>query len=157
MLGGFCKFAYGKRFNVINKERHHKAYLNLNTSVEDSFLISNDFNLIYAKVNVQDNPQSPSYPALPFLSRNILPGEGSSPFENEIKWRGRPLGSNYPSPFSTKDISQYHITDSMKFSFSENEFFDISITHSAHSNLAIRPDIINSRFQEALAGKGGER
>ena len=45
----------------------------------------------------------------------------------------------------------------MKFSFSENEFFDISITHSAHSNLAIRPDIINSRFQEALAGKGGER
>ena len=157
LLGGFCKFAYGKRFNVINKERHHKAYLNLNTSVEDSFLISNDFNLIYAKVNVQDNPQSPSYPALPFLSRNILPGEGSSPFENEIKWRGRPLGSNYPSPFSTKDIYQYHITDSMKFSFFENDFFDISITHSAHSNLAIRPDIINSRFQEALAGKGGER
>ncbi len=157
LLGGFCKFAYGERFNIINKERHHKAYFNLNTSIEDSYLISNDFNIIYAKVNVLDNPQSPSYPALPFLTRNIFLGEGGSPFKNEIKWRGRPLGSNYPSPFSTKDIHQYHMTDSMKFSFSDNDFLDISITHSAHSNLAIRPDIINSRFLEALAGRGGEK
>lgn len=157
LLGGFCKFAYGERFNIINKERHHKAYFNLNTSIEDSYLVSNDFNIIYAKVNVLDNPQSPSYPALPFLTRNIFPGEGGSPFKNEIKWRGRPLGSNYPSPFSTKDIYQYHMTDSMKFSFSNNDFLDISITHSAHSNLAVRPDIINSRFLEALAGKGGEK
>ena len=157
LLGGFCKFAYGERFNIINKERHHKAYFNLNTSIEDSYLVSNDLNIIYAKVNVLDNPQSPSYPALPFLTRNIFPGEGGSPFKNEIKWRGRPLGSNYPSPFSTKDINQYHMTDSMKFSFSDNDFLDISITHSAHSNLAIRPDIINSRFLEALAGRGGEK
>tara|TARA_A100001015_G_scaffold67557_1_gene74823 strand:- start:489 stop:3092 length:2604 start_codon:yes stop_codon:yes gene_type:complete len=157
LLGGFCKFAYGERFNIINKERHHKAYFNLNTSIEDSYLVSNDFNIIYAKVNVLDNPQSPSYPALPFLTRNIFPGEGGSPFKNEIKWRGRPLGSNYPSPFSTKDIYQYHMTDSMKFSFSDSDFLDISITHSAHSNLAVRPDIINSRFQEALAGRGGEK
>lgn len=157
LLGGFCKFAYGERFNIINKERHHKAYFNLNTSIEDSYLVSNDFNIIYAKVNVLDNPQSPSYPALPFLTRNIFPGEGGSPFKNEIKWRGRPLGSNYPSPFSTKDIYQYHMTDSMKFSFSDNDFLDISITHSAHSNLAVRPDIINSRFLEALAGRGGEK
>ena len=156
LLGGFCKFAYGERFNIINKERHHKAYFNLNTSIEDSYLISNDLNIIYAKVNVLDNPQSPSYPALPFLTRNIFPDEGGSPFKNEIKWRGRPLGSNYPSPFSTKDIYQYHMTDSMKFSFSDNDFLDISITHSAHSNLAIRPDIINSRFLEALSGRGGE-
>ncbi len=157
LLGGFCKFAYGERFNIINKERHHKAYFNLNSSIEDSYLISNDFNIIYAKVNVLDNPQSPSYPALPFLTRNIFPGEGGSPFKNEIKWRGRPLGSNYPSPFSTKDIYQYHMTDSMKFSFSDNDYLDISITHSAHSNLAIRPDIINSRFLEALAGRGGKK
>tara|TARA_B100001564_G_scaffold260795_1_gene222549 strand:+ start:1005 stop:3608 length:2604 start_codon:yes stop_codon:yes gene_type:complete len=157
LLGGFCKFAYGERFNIINKERHHKAYFNLNTSIENSYLISNDLNIIYAKVNVLDNPQSPSYPALPFLTRNIFPGEGGSPFKNEIKWRGRPLGSNYPSPFSTKDIFQYHVTDSMKFSFSDNDFLDISVTHSAHSNLAVRPDIINSRFLEALAGRGGEK
>ena len=157
LLGGFCKFAYGERFNIINKERHHKAYFNLNTSIENSYLISNDLNIIYAKVNVLDNPQSPSYPALPFLTRNIFPGEGGSPFKNEIKWRGRPLGSNYPSPFSTKDIFQYHVTDSMKFSFSNNDFLDISVTHSAHSNLAVRPDIINSRFLEALAGRGGEK
>ena len=157
LLGGFCKFAYGERFNIINKERHHKAYFNLNTSFEDSYLVSNDFNIIYAKVNVLDNPQSPSYPALPFLTRNIFPGEGGSPFKKEIKWRGRPLGSNYPSPSSTKDIYQYHMTDSIKFSFSENDILDISITHSAHSNLAIRPDIINSRFLEALDGRGGEK
>ena len=49
LLGGFCKFAYGERFNIINKERHHKAYFNLNTSIEDSYLISNDLILSMQK------------------------------------------------------------------------------------------------------------
>ena len=155
ILGGFCKFAYGERFNIINKERHNKGYLNLTSNIEDSYLESNELILIYAKVDVLDNPQSPSYPALPFISRNILPNEGGSPFKNEIKWRGRPLGANYPSPNSTKDISQYHITNTLKFSFKNSQFFELSVSQSSHNNLAIRPDIINSRFLDALQGKGG--
>ena len=156
ILGGFCKFAYGERFNIINKERHNKGYLNLTSNIENSYLESNELILIYAKVDVLDNPQSPSYPALPFISRNILPDEGGSPFKNEIKWRGRPLGANYPSPNSTKDISQYHITNTLKFSFKNSQIFELSVSQSSHNNLAIRPDIINSRFLDALQGKGGE-
>ena len=44
----------------------------------------------------------------------------------------------------------------LKFSFKNSQFFELSVSQSSHNNLAIRPDIINSRFLDALQGKGGE-
>ena len=72
---------------------------------------NHNLTLINSNVTVNDNPQSPSYPALPFLSRSINPGEGGSPFSVPVKWYGRPLGARYPSPFSPKD--QYQLTTSL--------------------------------------------
>ena len=62
ILSGRCRFQYGTRFNLVNNESHEKFYLNLN-SFQHSLL------LIASNVKVIDNPQSPSYPALPFLSK----------------------------------------------------------------------------------------
>ena len=64
---------------------------------------------ISSNVDVNDNPQSPSYPALPFLRRKIQPNEGGSPFNVPVTWYGRPLGSEYASPFSPKDIKQFNL------------------------------------------------
>ena len=147
ILDGFCKFLYGTRFNIFNDENHSKYYLNLsNNNHNITFLNSN--------VLVNDNPQSPSYPALPFLSRSINPGEGGSPFSVPVKWYGRPLGARYPSPFSPKDIAQMHLN--YTYLTTLNDFdLDFSLTASEHSNNHIRPDIIDSRFQDALIGQGG--
>ena len=104
---------------------------------------------------MNDNPQSPSYPALPFLSREINPGEGGSPFNVPVRWLGRPLGAQYRSPLSPKVISQYHLSYSYLLALNNFEI-DLSLTTSEHKNEHNRPDIIDSRFQQALLGNGGE-
>ena len=51
---------------------------------------------INSVVDVNDNPQSPSYPALSFASpaNLIMPGQAGSPFSLPVMWLGRPLGSS---------------------------------------------------------------
>jgi iron complex outermembrane receptor protein len=110
---------------------------------------------LVATVDVNDNPQSPSYPALSYLSKKILPGQGGSPFNVPLIWYGRPLGSAFPSPSSPKAISQYHFSNSLMFDLSEDLNFELSLTASEHENKHTRPDTVESRFEQALLGQGG--
>ncbi|MDC0454351.1 TonB-dependent receptor plug domain-containing protein, partial [Gammaproteobacteria bacterium] len=137
LAGPFCKFLYGERFNIINTEEHIKSYLSYKFDAES---YQSKTTLIYADISVKDNPQSPSYPALSFLSRKIQPGIGGSPFNVPVTWYGRPLGSAYPSPNSPKDISQYHLSHVITFDVNEISDIEISITNSRHSNIHNRPD-----------------
>ena len=150
--GSFCRFLYGERFNIVNDEDHQKIYLNFS---KETGVLKHNFHFISSKVNVNDNPQSPSYPALPFLSRNIEPGEGGSPFNVPVVWYGRPLGSEFKSPYSPKDIQQFNVNYSLSFLINQTTDADISITVSEHSNDHFRPDIIDSRFLAAIKGNGG--
>ena len=150
--GSFCRFLYGERFNIVNDEDHQKIYLNFS---KEMGVLKHNFHFISSKVDVNDNPQSPSYPALPFLSRNIEPGEGGSPFNVPVVWYGRPLGSEFKSPYSPKDIEQFNVNYSLSFLINQTTDADISITVSEHSNDHFRPDIIDSRFLAAIKGNGG--
>ena len=150
--GSFCRFLYGERFNIVNDEDHQKIYLNFS---KETGVLKHNFHFISSKVDVNDNPQSPSYPALPFLSRNIEPGEGGSPFNVPVVWYGRPLGSEFKSPYSPKDIEQFNVNYSLSFLINQTTDADISITVSEHSNDHFRPDIIDSRFLAAIKGNGG--
>ena len=150
--GSFCRFLYGERFNIVNDESHKKNYINL---YSDNNLVDINFTYISSNVKVNDNPQSPSYPALPFLSRSILPGEGGSPFNVPVVWYGRPLGAEYESPSSPKDIDQKHFGVTTYFDLPNETEAEISITKSKHSNFHYRPDIIDSRFLAAIQGNGG--
>jgi len=150
--GSFCRFLYGERFNIVNDESHKKNYINL---YSDNNLVDINFTFISSNVKVNDNPQSPSYPALPFLSRSILPGEGGSPFNVPVVWYGRPLGAEYKSPYSPKDIEQKHLGVTAYFELANQTEAEISITKSDHSNFHYRPDIIDSRFLAAIQGNGG--
>ena len=150
--GSFCRFLYGERFNIVNDEDHQKIYLNFSKETE---VLKHNFHFISSKVDVNDNPQSPSYPALPFLSRNIEPGEGGSPFNVPVIWYGRPLGSEFKSPYSPKNIEQYNINYNLSFLINQTTDAEISITISEHSNDHFRPDIIDSRFLAAIKGNGG--
>jgi iron complex outermembrane receptor protein len=111
--------------------------------------------VLIAKIDVNDNPQSPSYPALSYLSKKILPGQGGSPFNVPVIWYGRPLGSAFPSPNSPKAIFQYHFSNRLIFDISQNLDFELSLTASEHENKHNRPDTIESRFQAAIMGAGG--
>ena len=144
-----CGFAYGNRFNIVNDEDHTKLYMNLDYEADD---FNYGINLISSNININDNPQSPSYPALPFLSRMIQPGEGGNPFNVAVKWFGRPLGSDYASPNSPKDINQYHLSQRFNTSIGKDTDLEVSYTLSEHSNKHIRPDIIDSRFLDSING-----
>ncbi len=150
--GNFCRFLYGERFNIVNDESHRKIYINFSKETNS---LRHNFHFISSKVEVNDNPQSPSYPALPFLSRNIEPGEGGSPFNVPVVWYGRPLGSEFKSPHSPKDIEQFNFNYSLSFLINRKTDAEISITKSEHSNNHFRPDIIDSRFLAAIKGNGG--
>ena len=147
--GSFCKFLYGNRFNIVNDENHSKAYANFSYKNDDYIY---EATVIGSKVKVNDNPQSPSYPALPFLSRKIQPNQGGSPFNVPVTWYGRPLGSEFSSPFSPKDIEQFNLSQKINTNINEATELEASLTISSHSNDHYRPDIIDSRFLEALNG-----
>ena len=150
--GPFCKFLYGERFNIVNNEDHLKGYLNFEKQTSS---IKYSMTLISASIDVNDNPVSPSYPALEYLSKEIQPGQGGSPFNVPVIWYGRPLGSAFPSPNSPKLISQYHFSNSLFFEISPDIDFQLSLTASEHENKHNRPDIIQSRFDAAILGQGG--
>ena len=152
LSGPFCKFLYGERFNITNTEEHKKSYFSF---VNENPDYRSKTTFIYSDISVKDNPQSPSYPALSFLSRKIQPGIGGSPFNVPVTWYGRPLGSAYPSPNSPKDISQYHLSQVMDFILNKESDLQVSISSSKHKNSHNRPDTIDSRFEDALNGIGG--
>lgn len=147
-----CKLLYGERFNLVNDEDHLKGYLYF-TRPGTKFDYS--ATLLMAKIDVNDNPQSPSYPALSYLSKEILPGQGGSPFNVPVIWYGRPLGSAFPSPNSPKAIFQYHFSNRLTFNIAQNLDFEVSLTASEHENKHNRPDTIESRFNAAILGQGG--
>lgn len=144
-----CGFKYGERFNIVNSENHKKVFLNIGY-IADMF--NYDAVLLMSNVKVNDNPQSPSYPALPFLSRKIEPNQGGSPFNVPVTWYGRPLGSEYESPESPKDINQYNFNQIITKELDRGIQLEASLTLSNHSNEHYRPDIIDSKFLQALNG-----
>ena len=152
IAGPRCKFLYGERFNIVNDEDHLKGYLHFE---RPGSVIDYSMTFLVATVDVNDNPQSPSYPALSYLSKKILPGQGGSPFNVPVIWYGRPLGSAFPSPRSPKAISQYHFSNNLMFDLSEDLNFELSLTASEHENKHTRPDTVESRFEQALLGQGG--
>ena len=152
IAGPRCKFLYGERFNIVNDEDHLKGYMHFE---RPGAVIDYSMTFLVATVDVNDNPQSPSYPALSYLSKKILPGQGGSPFNVPVIWYGRPLGSAFPSPRSPKAISQYHFSNNLMFDLSEDLNFELSLTASEHENKHTRPDTVESRFEQALLGQGG--
>ena len=152
LAGPRCKFLYGERFNIVNDEDHLKGYLHFTRSGSK---FDYSATVLMAKIDVNDNPQSPSYPALSYLSKKIFPGQGGSPFNVPVIWYGRPLGSAFPSPNSPKAIFQYHFSNRLIFDISQNLDFELSLTASEHENKHNRPDTIESRFEAAILGHGG--
>ena len=64
--GSRCGFKYGPRFNIVNDEEHNQLYVSLKTVLTSG--INAELDYLKAETDVFDNPQTPSYPALSYLS-----------------------------------------------------------------------------------------
>ena len=152
--GSRCGFLYGPRFNLVNDEDHENLYFSLEREFNN---IKLDADIMYASTNVNDNPQSPSYPALSYLSPSnlIMPGVAGNPFGVPVMWLGRPLGSAYPSPLAPREIETLRLSIGISGQFSNGFDWDLQYTSSEDDGYISQPDTSTKRFTSAIKGKGG--
>ena len=152
--GSRCGFLYGPRFNLVNDEDHENLYFSLERKFNNIIL---DADLMYASTNVNDNPQSPSYPALSYLnpSNLIMPSVAGNPFGVPVMWLGRPLGSSYPSPLAPREIETLRFSIGINGQFSNGFDWDIHYTSSEDDGYISQPDTSTKRFTSAIKGEGG--
>ena len=151
--GTRCGFYYGDRFNLVNTEEHSSVYLSSKTSFDNG--VNFEFDYMATDIDVLDNPQSPSYPALSYLGKPIMPGVAGSPFSYPILWLGRALGSAYESPNAPRQNTNERISFGLNGTLSSGHDWDIHFTDSEQVHSYFQPDTSTSRFNAAINGVGG--
>ena len=153
--GSRCGFVYGPRFNVVNDEDHQSLYGSFKTLLANGNGLEIDY--MSTAIDVNDNPQSPSYPALSYLSPSnaIMPGTGGNPFGVPVLWLGRALGSAYPSPNAPREIETDRFSIGLNGDFSNGFDWDLHYTVSSEELYGQQPDTSTSKFSAAIKGNGG--
>jgi iron complex outermembrane receptor protein len=153
--GSRCGFKYGPRFNIVNDEDHDQLYVSLKTVLTSG--INAELDYLKADTKVYDNPQSPSYPALSYLSTAnlIAPGKGGNPFGVPVMWIGRPLASAFASPFAPRDIEMERVSFGLSGTYENGFDWDFHMTRSAEDNYGRQPDTGTSKLAAAIDGTGG--
>ena len=150
--GSKCGFLYGPRFNLVNEEERTNIYTALTHEMENGVTVKGE--LGFAKNEVLDNPQSPSYPALNFPT--IFPGQAGSPFDGFVRWYGRPLGAEAQSPLAPRNSETLRASLDLSGSLDDGAWdWNASLTYSENDREGTQPDTIASRLTAALAGQGG--
>ena len=150
-----CGFKYGPRFNIVNDEDHDQLYVSLKTLLTGGMEAKLDY--MKSETQVYDNPQSPSYPALSYLSpaNAIAPGKGGNPFGVPVLWIGRPLASAFPSPFAPRDIEMDRVSFGLSGTLDNGFDWNFDMTRSAEDNYGKQPDTGTSKLSAAIDGTGG--
>ena len=151
--GSRCGFYYGDRFNLVNDEDHNSLYSSLKTTLGNGVNFEMDF--MKTDISVNDNPQSPSYPALSYLAKPVMPGKAGSPFSYPVLWIGRPLGSASPSPLAPREYDNERLSLGLNGTLSNGFDWDVHYTDSKQKAWFSQPDTSTSRFDAAINGVGG--
>ncbi|MCV6626308.1 MAG: TonB-dependent receptor [Cellvibrionaceae bacterium] len=149
--GARCGFYYGGRFNFVNTEKRRQLYTNLTHEFDNGMTLFAEAG--WANNDVEDNPQSPSYPYLAFPL--IMPNHPSNPFGVPVVWFGRPFGAESPSPISPRENETARYSINLSGEFDNGWSYDTALSYSENRYRAIQPDVVKSRLDAALAGRGG--
>ena len=139
----------------MNDEDHDQLYASLQTNLTNGVTAKLDY--LKADTEVHDNPQSPSYPALSYLSpaNAIAPGKGGNPFGVPVLWIGRPLASAFPSPFAPREIEMERVSFGLTGQMENGFDWDFAMTRSEEDNYGRQPDTGTSKLAAAIDGTGG--
>ena len=151
--GTRCFFYYGDRFNLVNDEDHTSMYSSVKTTLANG--VNFELDIMQTDISVNDNPQSPSYPALSYLGRPVMPGKAGSPFSAPILWLGRALGSAFPSPNAPREYENSRVSLGLNGTLSNGFDWDVHYTVSEQDTYTFQPDTSTSRFDAAVNGTGG--
>ena len=139
----------------MNDEDHTSMYGSFKTLLANGNGLEIDY--MSTAIDVNDNPQSPSYPALSYLSpaNAIMPGTGGNPFGVPVLWLGRALGSAYPSPNAPREIETDRFSIGLNGEFDNGFDWDAHYTVSSEDLYGQQPDTSTSKFSAAIKGNGG--
>ena len=151
--GTRCFFYYGDRFNLVNDEDHTSMYSSVKTTLANG--VNFELDIMQTDISVNDNPQSPSYPALSYLGKPVMPGKAGSPFSAPILWLGRALGSAFPSPDAPREYENSRVSLGLNGTLSNGFDWDVHYTVSEQDSYVFQPDTSTSRFDAAVNGTGG--
>ena len=151
--GTRCFFYYGDRFNLVNDEDHTSMYSSVKTTLANG--VNFELDIMQTDISVNDNPQSPSYPALSYLGKPVMPGKAGSPFSAPILWLGRALGSAFPSPNAPREYENSRVSLGLNGTLSNGFDWDVHYTVSEQDTYTFQPDTSTSRFDAAVNGTGG--
>ena len=151
--GTRCFFYYGDRFNLVNDEDHTSMYSSVKTTLANG--VNFELDIMQTDISVNDNPQSPSYPALSYLGKPVMPGKAGSPFSAPILWLGRALGSAFPSPNAPREYENSRVSLGLNGTLSNGFDWDVHYTVSEQDSYVFQPDTSTSRFDAAVNGTGG--
>jgi iron complex outermembrane receptor protein len=138
---------------LVNEEERTNVFAVLTHEMDNGISVKGEIG--FAKNEVLDNPQSPSYPNLSFPT--ILPGQAGSPFNGFVRWYGRPLGSEAPSPLAPRNSETLRASLDLSGTLDDGAWdWKASLTYSENERDGTQPDTIKSRLDAALVGAGGE-
>lgn len=149
--GARCGFNFGPIYNLVNTETRAQLYANLNHDFDSGNVLNID--LSWSNNEVEDNPQSPSYPDLsfPFIS-SAHPG---NPFGTPVIWLGRPLGADRSPALAPRENETARASIELTGFFENGWGWDTALTYSTNSYTQFQQDQLKSRLLAALAGFGG--
>ncbi len=149
--GSRCGFNFGPLYNLVNTETRAQLYGNLSVDISDSTELFAE--LGFSTGEVEDNPQSPSYPDLtfPFFGATYP----TNPFGVGVLWLGRPLNGIYPTPLAPRENDTVRASVELTGSVSDNWEWNTALTVSQNKYRQELEDIRASRLQAAFAGVGG--
>lgn len=149
--GARCGFQYGPRFNLVNTETRLQLYGNVSHDFDSGTELFVELGI--SDNEVEDNPQSPSYPylAFPFIG-GAHPG---NPFGVPVVWLGRPLSAGFESPLAPRENDTIRSSINLKGEFANGWNWDTALTFSENEYGVTQVDTIQSRLNEGLAGVGG--
>ena len=150
-----CGFKFGPRFNIVNDETKNQVYASVKSSLTNGMDIS--FDVLNSYTRVYDNPQSPSYPALSYLSTSklIAVGKGGNPFNVPVMWYGRPLASAFPSPLAPRTVDMTRMTLGLEGTLNNGFDFTANLVNSVEEAFGAQPDTSDTRLAAAINGTGG--
>ncbi len=109
-------------------------------------------------IDVLDNPQSPSYPALSYLAKPVMPGVAGSPFSYPVLMVRKSFRLSIPFTYLLQDNNT---NERISFGFNgtmmNGNSWEVHFTDSEQVHSYFQPDTSTSRFDAAIAGVGGAK
>ncbi|WP_165611324.1 TonB-dependent receptor [Sphingomonas jatrophae] len=147
----FCRYDFSEFFDLIPKERRAQVFATFNAELGDDI----DLNLEAGYANTYSKTAaSPSFPILA-ISPVVPAGHPDNPFGEDVRFRGRLLGSDYGPSIATFNYDTFRVAGGLSGPLAGTWTWSTNATYSQQLARYNKPDALLTPLTNALRGLGG--